>query len=152
MTRIREEITIRAPSEALWKAVHTDLANVPRWAGYLRGAESLGGRPGPGWRVRYHLDLPGGFAASLTMLHTEWQPYRRCAGLFVEGPLSGDWSYSYTEGRGGTHLVYEMDYQLSGLLRFAGGMMKSQYADGIRQGMAALKDYVEAADGPSGEG
>jgi hypothetical protein len=26
-------------------------------------------------------------------------------------------------------------------------MMRSQYADGIRQGMAALKQYVESAQG-----
>lgn len=145
MTRIREEITIRAPASAVWEAVHIDLENVPRWAGYLRRAESVQGRPGPNWVVRYDLDLPGGFKASLTMLHTVWEPFRRCAGRFVDGPLKGDWSYTYDEGRGSTHLVYEMDYQLGGVLRFAGGMMKSQYADGIRQGMAALKDYVEAA-------
>jgi uncharacterized membrane protein len=145
MTRIREEITIRAPASAVWEAVHIDLENVPRWAGYLRRAESVQGRPGRSWKVRYDLDLPGGFAASLTMLHTDWEPFRRCAGRFVEGPLQGDWSYAYDERGGNTRLVYEMDYQLGGLLRFAGGVMKSQYADGIRQGMAALKRYVEAA-------
>ena len=92
MTRIREEITIRAPASAVWEAVHTDLENVPRWAGYLRRAESVQGRPGPNWKVRYDLELPGGFSASLTMLHTVWEPFRRCAGRFVEGPLQGDWS------------------------------------------------------------
>jgi uncharacterized protein YndB with AHSA1/START domain len=150
MTRIREEITIRAPAEKVWNAVHTDLLNVPRWAGYLRRAESVGGRQGKGWRVRYDLDLPGGFAASLTLLHTDWEPYRRCAGTFVEGPLNGNWSYTYAETGGGTHLVYEMDYRLGGLLRFAGGMMQSQYADGIRQGMAALKEYLEAPQAKGG--
>ena len=143
MTRIREEITIHAPASAVWEAVHTDLENVPRWAGYLRRAESVQGRPGPGWRVRYDLELPGGFAASLTLLHTVWEPYRRCAGRFVEGPLQGDWSYIYQESKGATELVYEMDSQLGGLLRFAGGMMKNQYAEGIRQGMSRLKEYLE---------
>jgi uncharacterized membrane protein len=145
MTRIREEITIRAPASAVWEAVHIDLENVPRWAGYLRRAESVEGRPGPNWKVRYDLELPGGFAASLTLLHTVWEPFRRCAGRFVEGPLQGDWSYTYDESRASTRLVYEMDYRLGGLLRFAGGMMKNQYADGIRQGMSALKAHVEAA-------
>ena len=83
MTRIREEITIRAPASAVWEAVHTDLENVPRWAGYLRRAESVQGRPGPNWKVRYDLELPGGFAASLTLLHTVWEPFRRCAGRFI---------------------------------------------------------------------
>jgi len=29
-------------------------------------------------------------------------------------------------------------------MRFAGGMLKNQYAQGIRQGMTALKRYVES--------
>ncbi len=37
-----------------------------------------------------------------------------------------------------------MDYELRGLLRFAGGLLKGQYEEGIRQGMVMLKDYVES--------
>jgi uncharacterized membrane protein len=144
MTRIREEVTIRAPAAIVWDAVHVDLENVPRWAGYLRDAEPLGGRPGPNWRVRYDLELPGGFATSLTLLHKVWEPHRRCAGTFADGPLNGEWSYTYQVQDGSTHLVYEMDYQLGGMMRFAGGMLKNQYAQGIRQGMTALKRYVES--------
>jgi uncharacterized membrane protein len=145
MTRIREEVTIHAPAAAVWETVHTDLENVPRWAGYVRRAESVQGRPGPNWRVRYDLELPGGFTVTLTLLHTVWEPYRRCAGSFVDSPLHGDWSYQYEERAGATHLVYEMDYQLGGVMRFAGGMLKNQYAEGIRQGMSELKRYVEAS-------
>jgi uncharacterized protein YndB with AHSA1/START domain len=145
MTRIREEVTIRAPAAAVWKAVHLDLENLPSWAGYVKRAEALDGRPGKGWRVRYHLQLPGGFQGSLTLLHTVWDPPRRCAGRFDGGPLKGEWSYTYTEEGGATRLVYEMDYQLTGLLRLAGGMMSGQYAEGIRQAMASLKRYLEGA-------
>jgi uncharacterized membrane protein len=152
MTRIREEVTIRAPAAPVWSAVHVDLENVPRWASYVKRAEALDGRPGKNWRVRYHLQLPAGFEGSLTLLHTIWDPPRRCAGRFDGGPLKGDWSYTYSEQAGSTRLVYEMDYQLAGLLRFAGGMLSSQYAEGIRKAMASLKSYLEEGDGRSKAG
>jgi hypothetical protein len=41
-----------------------------------------------------------------------------------------------------------MDYELAGLLRFAGGLLKGQYAEGIRKNMEALKKYVESGKGP----
>jgi uncharacterized membrane protein len=147
MTRIREEVSIQAPAEEVWNAVHVDLRNVPRWAGYLRQAESLRGRPGPGWEVRYDLELPGGFRTSLTLLHEVWNPFRRCAGIFSGGPLQGDWAYSYEESDGRTHLSYDMDYRLGGLMRFAGAMLKNQYAEGVREGMARLKRYLESGEG-----
>jgi uncharacterized protein YndB with AHSA1/START domain len=143
MTRIREEVTIRAPAGEVWNAVHVDLENLPRWAGYVKRAQTLDGRPGKNWRVRYELALPGGFTGALILLHTEWDPPRRCAGRFDGGPLRGDWSYTYSDQAGATDLVYEMDYQLAGVLRFAGGMLKNQYAEGIRQAMDSLKRYLE---------
>lgn len=145
MTWIREEVSIAAPPHAVWKAVHEDLDNVPRWADYLRRAEALDTQPGAGRRVRYELALPGGFEAELVLLYTTWDPPRLAAGRFAGGPLSGTWSYTYMPRDGGTALVYEMDYELRGLLRFAGGMLKGQYEEGIRQGMAMLKDYVESS-------
>jgi hypothetical protein len=143
MTRIREEITIRAPADRVWEAVHVDLDRVPVWAGYLRRAEALEGVPGPNWRVRYDLELPGGFASSLVLLHTVWDRPRRCAGRFDGGPLEGAWSYTYAGVDGRTHLLYEMDYRLGGLMRLAGGMMRDRYAEGIKQGMGSLKRYLE---------
>jgi hypothetical protein len=41
-----------------------------------------------------------------------------------------------------------MDYELGGLLRFAGGLLERQYAEGIRKNMQALKKYVESGKGP----
>jgi hypothetical protein len=74
---------------------------------------------------------------------------KRCAGKFVRGPLKGTWAYTYTEKKDGiTHVVYEMDYALGGLLRFAGGLMSTQYAEGIRQNMNGLKKYIESGKGP----
>ena len=145
MTRVREKVSIAAPPGAVWNAVHEDLANAPRWAGYLRRAEALPSGSDGRRRVRYELDLPGGFEAGLVLEYTTWDPPRRAAGRFGDGPIDGTWSYTYTPRNGGTELVYEMDYSLKGLLRFAGGVLKDQYEEGIRRGMAMLKEYVESS-------
>jgi len=73
---------------------------------------------------------------------------KRCAGQFIKGPIKGTWSYAYSETKSGTRAVYEMDYQLGGLLRFAGPLLAGQYAQGIRDNMAALKKYIESGKGP----
>jgi hypothetical protein len=80
---------------------------------------------------------------------TTYSKPKRCAGKFVRGPLKGTWAYTYTEKKDGTTLVlYEMDYELGGLLRFAGGLLNKQYTEGIHKTMAALKKYVESGKGP----
>src|SRR5215467_7099267 len=53
MTRIREEVSIAAPRRAVWAAVHEDLNNTQRWAGYVRHAQALPGKPVGARRVRY---------------------------------------------------------------------------------------------------
>lgn len=149
MTKIRAEVDIEAPPERVWAVVHEDLKNAPKWSGYLKKAEPLDANPpGKGDRIRYDLDLPGGFRESLLVEQTTVSKPRRCAGKFVGGPLKGTWSYSYTTLAGRTHLMYEMDYEIGGLLRFAGGMLRGQYEKGIRESMVSLKTYVEAGKGP----
>lgn len=147
MARIREQVSIATPAVQVWQAVHEDLDAVPRWAGYVRRVVLLDGdQPGPNRRLRYELDLPGDW--SLVLLPTEWDRPRRCAGRFAGGPVEGTWSYTYSELDGGgtahTNLVYEMDYRMGGLLRFTGGLLQSRYEEGLREGMARLKSYVEA--------
>jgi uncharacterized membrane protein len=144
MARIRVEVGIAAPAAEVWKTVHVDLENVPRWTGYVVRATNLdGGTPGRGSRVRYDLALPGGFRDGLVLEYTTWDPPKRCAGRIVEGPVRGTWSYTYTERKGTTELVYEMDYELTGLLRFAGRLLQGQYEAGIQEAMVRLKQYVE---------
>ncbi len=144
MARIQEQVFIAAPPERVWQTVHEDLADLPRWMAYLRSAEVVGARPGPGARVRYHLELPRGFQVEVVLQYTTWSRPRQAAGRFADGPLQGTWSYTHVPEDAGTLLRYEMDYELRGLLRFAGGLMKGQYEAGIRQGLADLKSYLEA--------
>jgi Polyketide cyclase / dehydrase and lipid transport len=143
MARIREEVSIGAPPSEVWWAVHENLAGLTDWAEHLVRAEAMGGPPGPGARVRYELALPGGVRADLVLEYTGWERPRRASGRFAGGPLAGTWSYTYRERHDGTDLLYEMDYEMRGLLRFAGGALRGRYADGIRRGMARLKAHLE---------
>jgi uncharacterized protein YndB with AHSA1/START domain len=143
---ISTQVSIAVPPARVWRAVHEDLADAPRWASYLRAARDVDGPPGPGSRVRYELQLPGGHRADLVLQYDVWDPPRRAAGRFVDGPVQGTWSYTYAaEPGGGTRLRYDMDYQMRGLLRLAGGALRGRYEDGIRDGMTALKAHLERA-------
>ena len=149
MARLREHVDIDAPPERVWAVVAEDVKNAPKWTSNLAKAEKLDpGPPGVGTRYRYLLDLPG----SKVTLEVEQDVYykpKKCSGRFVKGPLKGNWSYTYTARKdGGTRLAYEMDYELAGLLRFAGGLLAPQYAAGIHKSMESLKRYVESGKGP----
>lgn len=149
MTRIRESVDIDAPAERVWAVVQEDATNAPRWSTNVARIDKLDkDPPGKGTRYRYHLELPGGLKETLEVEQTVYTKPKRCAGRFTRGPLKGTWSYSYTEKGGRTHVVYEMDYELGGLLRFAGGLLAGQYAEGIRTNLARLKKYVESGKGP----
>lgn len=143
-------MNIEASPARVWAVVQEDAKNAPKWSSNLVKVEQIDqGPPGKGTRYRYHLDLPGGFKETLEVEQTAYVRPKHCGGKFTRGPLKGEWSYTYTERKdGSTHLVYEMNYELGGLLRLAGGLLSGQYADGIRENMAALKAYVEAGKGP----
>lgn len=152
MTRIRETVDIEAPPSRVWAVVQEDVVNAPRWSTNLAKVEKLDGDPpGKGTRYRYHLELPGGIRETLEVEQSTYTKPKHCSGRFVKGPLKGTWAYTYTERKDGTHVVYEMDYELGGLLRFAGGLLAGQYAEGIRSNMARLKKYVESGKGPKGD-
>jgi uncharacterized membrane protein len=150
VTKMRETVDIKAPATRVWAVVQEDAVHAPKWSSNVSKIEMLDeGPPGKGTRYRYHLDLPGGLKETLEVEQTVYTKPKRCAGKFIRGPLKGTWSYTYSENKDGvTRVVYEMDYELGGLLRFAGGLLAGQYAAGIRKNMEALKKYVEAGKGP----
>ena len=109
-------------------------------------------QPGQGGKARRRAAWTG-YAVSLPprprRAQTVYAKPKKCSGKFIQGPLKGTWSYTYTQHKdGSTRLVYEMDYELTGLLRFAGGWLGSQYAAGIRTNMQSLKNYIESGRGP----
>lgn len=148
--RLHESIDIDAPAERVWAVVAEDVKNAPKWTTNLDQVEKLDdGPPGKGTRYRYHLDLPGGHQVTLEVEQTVYTKPKKCAGKFTHGPLKGTWVYTYTQKKdGSTRLVYEMDYEMGGLLRFAGGLLSRQYAAGIRDNMDRLKQYIESGKGP----
>jgi uncharacterized membrane protein len=149
VARIREQIDIDAPPDRVWAVVAEDVKNAPRWTTYLDSVEKLvAGAPGKGTRYRYHLDLPG-TRVTLEVEQDVYQKPKKCAGRFIKGPLKGTWTYTYAPRKdGSTRLTYEMEYELTGLLRFAGGLLGPQYATGIHKNMESLKRYVESGKGP----
>lgn len=149
MARLRESVEIDAPPERVWAVVAEDVTNAPKWTSHLERAEKLDeGPPAKGTRYRYHLDLAG-HKERLEVQQSVFSKPKKCSGTFIKGPLKGTWAYTYTARPDGTtRLTYEMDYELAGLLRFAGGLLGPQYAAGIRQNMQSLKKYIEAGKGP----
>lgn len=149
MAKIREQVDIDATPERVWAVVAEDVKNAPRWTTNLDNVEKLDDEPpGKGTRYRYHLDLPG-TKVRLEVEQDVYQKPRKCAGRFIKGPLKGTWTYTYSQRKdGSTRLTYEMDYELTGLLRFAGGLLGPQYAAGIHRNMESLKRYVESGKGP----
>jgi len=146
---LREVVEIQAPAERVWAVVAEDVENAPRWSSNLDRVEKLdAGPPRIGTRYRYHLDLAG-HKEKLEVEQDVYNKPKKCSGRFTKGPLNGTWAYTYTQRKdGSTRLVYEMDYQLGGLLRFATGVLGPQYAAGIRRNMETLKKYVESGKGP----
>lgn len=153
MAVIRESVDIDAPPERVWAVVAEDVKNAPKWTPNLEKVEKLDdGPPGKGTRYRYHLSLPGGHKVRVEVEQDVWSKPKKCAGRFIDGPVKGTWAYTYARKKDGTaKLTYEMDYGLTGLLRFAGGLLGPQYAAGIRENMQRLKKYVESGKGPKVE-
>ena len=150
MAKLHEMVDIDAPVERVWAVVAEDVRSVPRWSSNLDKVEKLDdGPPRKGTRYRYHLDL-GGHKEKLEVEQDVYNKPKKCSGRFIKGPLNGTWSYTYTQRKdGSTRLVYDMDYQLGGLLRFATGVLGPQYAAGIRKNIEALKRYIESGKGPA---
>jgi uncharacterized membrane protein len=151
---IHESIDINGPPERVWAVVAEDVKNAPKWTTNMEKVDKLDdGPPGKGTRYRYHLSLPGGHKVQLEVEQDVYNKPKKCAGRFVKGPLKGTWSYTYTKKKDGTtKLTYDMDYELGGLLRFAGGLLGPQYAAGIRDNLQRLKKYIESGKGPKPKG
>jgi len=149
VARLHEVVEIDAPPERVWAVVAEDVKNATKWSSNVNKVEKLdAGPPGRGTRYRYHLHLAG-HKETLELEQDVWNKPKKCSGRFIKGALHGTWSYTYTPRKdGSTRLVYEMDYQLGGLLRFATGVLAPQYAAGIRENMESLKRYVESGKGP----
>lgn len=150
MAEIRESMSIDAPASRVWAVVAEDVKSAPKWATNLERVDKLDdGPPGRGTRYRYHLVLPGGHKEKIEVEQKTWNKPKHCAGTFIKGPLKGTWAYIYSEHKdGSTRLTYEMDFDLTGMLRFATGIFARQYAEAIHHNLERLKQYIESGKGP----
>lgn len=149
MPKVREVVEIKAPAARVWTVVHEDPTNAPKWSTNLERVEARDKKPhAKGSRYRYQILLPGGLKTNIEVETKVYTKPKKCSGVFTDGPLKGTWSYTYMEKAQKTVLVYEMDFELGGFLRFASGMLAKQYADGIHSNMQLLKKYVESGKGP----
>lgn len=150
VAKLHEVVDIDAPPERVWAVVAEDVKNVPKWSSNVEKVEKVDdGPPGKGTRYRYHLNI-GGQKVTIDVEQDVYNKPKKCSGKFIKGPINGTWAYTYTRRKdGSTRLVYDMDYQLGGMLRFATGVLAPQYAAGIRKNMEALTQYIESGKGPA---
>ena len=149
MPKLRESVVIGVAPERVWQVVAEDVKNAKRWATNLDKVELLdAGPPGKGTRYRYHIKVPGQ-TVKVGVEQAVFTKPKKVAGKFIEGPLKGTWSYTFTALKDGTtRLVYDMDYEMGGFLRFAGGLLAGQYAEGFRKNLESLKKFIESGKGP----
>ena len=146
MPSLNGKVSIAAPTDRVWHAVLEDLAGMPSWARYLKSASTVDGAgPGPGTKIRLAIDAPGDI--SLVMLPEVWDRPRRASGRWVDGPVSGTWSYDFATSGGETELTYDMEIKLGGMLRFASGIIQGRLDSGIQDAMRRLKEELEHPGG-----
>lgn len=142
MPSLHGKVSIAAPADRVWHAVLEDLPAMPSWARYLRSASTAdGAAPGEGKKIRLAIDAPGDI--SLVMLPEVWDRPRRASGRWVDGPVSGTWSYDFAGTEAATDLTYEMEVKLGGMLRFVSGMIQGRLDSGIQDAMRRLKEELE---------
>lgn len=146
MPALHGTVSIAAPADRVWSAVLEDLAGMPSWARYLKSAAvEGGGTPGVGKKIRLEVDAPGDI--SLVMQPSVWDRPRRASGQWVDGPVSGTWSYEFVSSGTATDVTYDMDVKLGGMLRFASGMVQGRLDSGIKDAMQRLKEELEDSGG-----
>ena len=141
---MRQQVTIRAPVERVWHAVHVDIPAVPRWSHSLLHTEVVGGgRLRRGSELLYVVRLPMGRTVDMHMRVETYEECSRCTGSVDAAVLRGRWSWRYRTTEDGTVVVYETAVELRGPLRFAGRIAEEQVLGDVRRNLDALKEYVE---------
>jgi uncharacterized membrane protein len=143
MALVRETVSIAAPADRVWHVVHEDVRNFAKWTTNVKRVQKVSpGPPGEGAVYRYVLDTPAGEHV-LEIEHLEWRRPRRSAGEYIRGPVTGTWSYSYSERDGQTRVTYVSDFRLTGVLRLMTAAFLPHYRNGVRDNLRNLKRYVE---------
>ena len=150
MGTIREEVEINASPARVWSVVHGDVVNIPEWSDNLVSTELVGsGKMRLGSQMRYVVKIPGGRTTTLVLRVDTYDKPSVCDGQIIEGPISGSWSWRYTElAPKSTNVVFDQQLKIGGVLRFASGVIERDVRSGVQRNLRDLKAYVEAGKGP----
>ena len=144
MKSVRRQITIHAPVERVWHAVHVDIPSVPRWSHSLLRTEVVGGgRLRPGSELLYVVRLPAGQSVDVHLIVDEYKEFTRCSGTVDSTAMRGRWSWRYRTRDERTTVVYETAVEIKGMLRFAGRLLEQEILGDVDRNLQALKEYVE---------
>src|SRR5579864_4145348 len=145
MRTMKQQVTIAAPVERVWHAVHVDIPAVSRWSHSLEHTEVVGGgRLQQGSELLYVVRLPMGRTIDLHMHVDLYEEFTRCAGTVDGAVMRGRWGWRYRTREQSTVVVYETSVELKGMLRFVGRVAEEQVLGDVRRNLDALKEYVEA--------
>ena len=131
------EVRIARPVADVF-AYLTDVRNVPEWQESALSAEWIE----EGKRFRERRSFLGR-SAELELEVSEFEPDRRIDVRTMKAPVPLEIHHTFAAVDGGTQLKLTAEAKLSGALRFAGGMAKSQAERQFRNDLQHLKDLLE---------
>src|SRR5688572_26933534 len=99
---VTAEEAVAAPPEKV-ASVMFDPVNDPRWIGGAKSVEPPAGPVGPGARVRRTGGFMGRSFSWVTEV-AEFEPNRRLAMRFLEGPMKGEVVYEIEPSAGGSRV------------------------------------------------
>jgi uncharacterized membrane protein len=131
------EVRIARPVADVF-AYLTDVRNVPEWQESALSAEWIE----EGKRFRERRSFLGR-SAELELEVSEFEQDRRFDVRTMKAPVPLEIHHTFAAVDGGTQLKLTAEAKLSGALRFAGGMAKSQAERQFRNDLQHLKDLLE---------
>ena len=131
------EVRIARPVADVF-AYLTDVRNVPEWQESALSAEWIE----EGKRFRERRSFLGR-SAELELEVSEFEQDRRFDVRTMKAPVPREIHHTFAAVDGGTQLKLTAEAKLSGALRFAGGMAKSQAERQFRNDLQHLKDLLE---------
>jgi carbon monoxide dehydrogenase subunit G len=132
--RIEESVEIAKPVEFVWALIR-DLERAPEWQETLESVDVAGGK-----EVRSF----GGRRHESSFVVVEDDPPRSLVISSEGGPASVRAAFELHQSGDGTRLDFTLDVELSGVARFAAGMIKGSAERGARDDLERFKKLAES--------
>lgn len=149
MIELDETVFVDRPPEAVFAHL-ADIAALPDWLPGVRGAMLVdGGPPRPGSRIRLAIDGPTGPIEAIGQIE-EFQPPERLGFRTVDAPVGLQSRVDLQPDGSGTRLRIRARVELSGMFRFAEGMVRRRIDKERPAALADLQRRLEGAIPSSG--